>query len=164
VDPLSRDRCSARVAVLAAASALACSHRGTIPGTNIADEPETRAVLQVFVRYKRGLEARDANALLQLAAPDYYDPSDSSAGEGPTDYETLKVKLPQAFEKVSGLKLETTVRDVEVKGQEAQIDYYQVLHFAIRTPTGGERWRTVSDDARMRLVMVGGEWKIASGL
>jgi len=153
----------ARGAVLAAAAAasLACSHGGTIEGTRIPDDPETQAVLQVFVRYKRGLEARDANALLQLAAPDYYD---TSAGEAPTDYEGLKIKLPQTFEKVSGLKIEATVRDVEVKGQEARIDYYQVLHFAIRTPTGTERWRSLSDDARMKLVKRGGEWKIASGL
>lgn len=121
-------------------------------------------MLQVFVRYKRAFEARDSNALLQLAAPDYYDPGDSSGGAGPTDYETLKMKLPQAFEKLSGLKLEATVRDVQVKGEEARIDYYQVLRFALRTPSGSERWKSVSDDARMKLVKVQGDWKIASGL
>jgi hypothetical protein len=135
-----------------------------IPGTNIPDEPQTRDVLHVFVRYRRALEARDANALLRLAAPDYYDPGDNSDGEGPTDYETLKTKLPQGLEKLSGLKLEATVRDVEVKGEEARIDYYQVLRFAVRTPNGSERWKSVSDDARMKLVKVEGEWKIASGL
>ena len=143
--------------------ALACSHR-VIPGTNIPDEPQTRAVLNVFVRYKRALEARDASALLQLAAPEYSDSSNTSVGEGPTDYETLKTKLPQAFEKLSGLKLEATVRDVEVKAQEARIDYYQVLRFAIRPPNGNERWKNVSDDTRMKFVKVQGEWRIASGL
>ena len=154
-----------RTAIVAAvsATALACSHQ-TIPGTNIPDEPQTRAVLHVFVRYKRALEARDANVLLQLAAPDYSDAGDTSRGEGPTDYETLKTKLPLAFEKLSGLKLEATVRDVEVKDQEARIDYYQVLRFALRTPNGSERWKSVSDDSRMKFVKVQGEWKIASGL
>jgi hypothetical protein len=147
-----------------AVTAVACSHRTTIPGTNIPDEPETRAVLQIFVRYKHALEARDAAALLRLAAPDYSDPGDTSRGEGPTDYQTLKTKLPQTFEKLSGLKLEATVRDVEVKGQEARIDYYQVLRFAVRTPSGGENWKSASDDARMKFVNVRGEWRIASGL
>jgi hypothetical protein len=154
-----------RTAILAtvSATALACSHQ-TIPGTNIPDEPQTRAVLGVFLRYRRALEARDANALLQLAAPDYSDPGDTSRGEGPTDYESLKTKLPQAFEKLSDVRLEATVRDVEVKGEEARIDYYQVLRFALRTANGGDRWKSVSDDARMKLVKVQGEWKIASGL
>jgi hypothetical protein len=154
-----------RTAILAAvsATALACSHQ-MIPGTTIPDEPQTRALLDVFVRYKRALEARDANALLHLAAPDYSDPGETSRGEGPTDYETLKTKLPLTFEKLSDLKLEATVRDVEVKGQEARIDYYQVLRFALRTPNGGERWKSVSDDARMKFVRVQGEWRIASGL
>ena len=56
------------------------------------------------------------------------------------------------------------MRDVEVKGQEARIDYYQVLRFALRTPNGSERWKSVSDDSRMKFVKVQGEWKIASGL
>jgi len=37
----------------------ACSH-DTIPGTQIPDEPKTRAVLDVFGQYKAALEARDA--------------------------------------------------------------------------------------------------------
>jgi len=112
----------------------------------------------------RTLEARDANTLLQLAAPSYYDSGDTTRGEGPTDYEALKAKLTQDFEKLTGLKLEVTVRDVDVKGQEARVDYYQVLRYAVRTPNGGERWKSVSDDARMKFVKTQGEWKIASGL
>src|SRR5205823_14744215 len=41
----------------------ACSHN-TIPGTQIRDAPENRAILDVLAAYKAAMEARDANALL----------------------------------------------------------------------------------------------------
>jgi hypothetical protein len=140
----------------------ACSH-DTIPGTQIPDEPKTRAVLDVFGQYKAALEARDANALYGLAAPSYYDPGDQVKGLGPTDYQSLPGKLQHDFDKVGGLKLEVTLKDVQVKGEEARVDYFQVLRYAVTTPSG-ERWKSESDDARMKLIKVGRDWKIASGL
>jgi hypothetical protein len=142
---------------------LAACARDTIPGTQIPDEPKTRAVLDAFGRYKAALEARDATALYGLAAPSYYDPGDPSRGVGPTDYQTLQTKLQHDFDKVDGLKLEVTLKDVQVKGEEARVDYFQVLRYAVNTPSGA-RWKSESDDARMKMVKVGGEWKIASGL
>jgi hypothetical protein len=38
-----------------------------------------------------------------------------------------------------------------------------VLRYAVATPSG-EKWKSESDDARMRFVRLNGEWKIASGL
>ena len=137
----------------------ACSHR-TIGGTNIPDNAETREVLDAFGRFKNAFEARDANALLKLAAPTYYDATDPTH---PVDYETLKNKLPHDFDNVPGVKLEVTIKDVAIKGSEARVDYYLVLRYAVRTPTD-EKWKPTSDDARMRFVRVNGDWKIASGL
>ncbi|TMA28292.1 MAG: hypothetical protein E6J78_06485 [Deltaproteobacteria bacterium] len=139
-----------------------CSH-ATIPGTQIPDEPKTRAVLDVFGRYKSALESRDATALYGLASPSYYDPGDPGRGVGPTDYQALQGKLQHDFDKVAGVKLEVTLKDVQVKGEEAHVDYFQVLRYAVNTPSG-ERWKSESDDARMKMVRVGGEWRISSGL
>jgi hypothetical protein len=140
----------------------ACSH-STIPGTQIRDEPKTREVLDVLGQYKAALEARDSSAILGLAAPTYYDPGDPNRGLAPTDYKTLPGKLQHDFDKVAGVKLEITLKDVQVKGEQARIDYFQVLRYAVNTPAG-ERWKSESDDARMKLVKVGPDWKIASGL
>ncbi len=150
-----------RTALLLAAL-FACSHN-TISGTNIPDDPKNRAVLEVLGQYKNALEARDTGAIYSLAAPTYYDAGDSSRGIGPTDYKALQGKLQHDFDKVAGLKLEITLRDVQVKGDQANIDYFQVLRYAVNTPTG-EKWKSESDDARMKLVQVGGQWKISSGL
>jgi len=151
-----------RRALLACLVAAACSHK-TLPGTNIQDTPQNRAVLDVFARYKQALEARDATALYDLAAPGYTDAGDPSRGINPTDYATLKDKLKTDFAKVTGVRLEATIKDLEIREDQARIDYFQVLRYAVATPNG-EKWKSESDDARMRLVRVNGEWKIASGL
>lgn len=149
-------------AALAALALSACSH-SRIEGTNIEDSPTTRAILDVFNRYRQALEARDSTALLALAAPSYSDPGDAVHGVAPTDHASLERKLQQDFSKVTGLRLEATIKDLAVEGDRARLDYFQVLRYAVATP-GGERWKSESDDARMRFVKVSGEWKIASGL
>ena len=40
--------------LLALAALLACSHN-TIPGTNVRDDPQNRAVLQVLATYKQAM-------------------------------------------------------------------------------------------------------------
>jgi len=151
------------IAPLACLVAAACSSHATLPGTNIQDTPQNRAVLDVFGRYKQALEARDAGAIVALTTPDYSDPGDPARGIGPIDHEGLGQRLKGDLSKVTGVRLEATVKDVEVKGEEARLDYFQVLRFAVATPSG-EKWKSESDDARMRFVRLNGEWKIASGL
>ena len=150
-----------RIALLAV-GLVACSHN-TLPGTQIPDTPQNREVLDTFARYRDLLESRDASGILALAAPTYYDAGDPSHSLGPTDYGSLQDKLKTDFTRVKGIKLEATIKDIEVKGDDARLDYFQVLHYAIATPTG-EKWKSESDDARMKFVRVKGEWKIASGL
>jgi hypothetical protein len=151
-----------RIALLACLLAAACSH-ATIAGTNIRDNAENRAVIEVFGRYKQALEARDANAIIALTAPGYSDPGDPARGIGPTDREGLQQKLKADLAKVVGVRLDATIKDVVVKDETAHLDYFQVLRYAITGDTG-EKWKSESDDARMRFVRVNGEWKIASGL
>ena len=150
-----------RIAFLAACL-LACSHN-TLPGTQIPDTAQNREVLDTFARYRDRLEARDASGILGMAAPTYYDAGDPSHSVGPTDYASLQQKLKTDFAKVTGIKLEATVKELAVKDDDAHLDYFQVLRYAVATPTG-EKWKSESDDARMKFVRVNGEWKIASGL
>jgi hypothetical protein len=142
--------------------ATACSH-ATLPGTSIPANDQTRALLDTFTKYHDALESRDPAALVALAAPSYYDTGDSSRGIGPTDYKSLQGKLAHDFDKVNGLKLEATLKNIDVDGDKANVDYFQVLRYAVATPSG-ETWKSESDDARMRFVKVSGSWKISSGL
>jgi hypothetical protein len=151
-------------ATLAVFVCAACSHN-TIPGTNIPDQPENRAVLDIVAAYKAAMEARDPNALLGLTAPSYYDKGDPNkmSTTGPLDYGSLRREIPDDFKDVKSVHLDITVRDVQVEGDKARVDYYAVLRYAVSVPAG-EKWFSEADDARMRLVKVNGRWKIASGL
>jgi hypothetical protein len=152
-----------RLSVALACLALAACSHATLPGTNIDDTPQNRAVLDVFGRYKQALEARDVNGILALTTPDYSDPGDPSRGIGPTDHQGLQQRLKEDLSKVTGLRLEATIKDLEVKGEQARLDYFQVLRYAVATPNG-EKWKSESDDARMRFVRLNGQWRISAGL
>lgn len=158
------DRMRIASATLAVFVCAACSHN-TIPGTNIPDQPENRAVLDIVAAYKAAMEARDPNALLGLTAPSYYDKGDPNkmSTTGPLDYGGLRREIPDDFKDVKSVHLDITVRDVQVEGDKARVDYYAVLRYAVSVPAG-EKWFSEADDARMRLVKVNGRWKIASGL
>ena len=151
-----------RTIVLALVLATACSH-ALIQGTDIPDNADTRGVLDTFSQYRQALENRDASAVVALAAPTYYDIGDASHQLPPTDYAALKNKLAGDFAKVTGIKLEATIKDIQVKDDKANLDYFQVLRYSVKTPTG-ETWKSESDDARMKFVKVDGQWKIDSGL
>lgn len=141
--------------------ASSCSHN-TIPGTNIPDDPETRAIIDVFGKYKEALEERDAAAVLALTSRTYYD---TARLNRPVDYAALERELPKDMAKLTGVKLEITVRDVKLEGDKANVDYFQVLRYSVKLPDGGEKWEPAqSDDARMKFARVSGVWKISAGL
>jgi hypothetical protein len=148
--------------LLALTALVACAH-ATIPGTNVPDSPENRAVLEVLARYKQAMEARDPNGLLTLAAPDYFDRGDASRPTEPRDLDGLRRTLPRDFDGVRTLKLDIDIRNLTIQGDRAQVDYFGVMRYAIAVPNG-EKWFSESDDQRMKFVRIGNEWKIASGM
>jgi hypothetical protein len=148
--------------LLALAALLACSH-AVIPGTNVPDDPQNRAVLEVVAMYKQAMEARDARALLSLAAPGYFDQGDPSRPSEPRDLEGLRKSVPKDFSDVRALKLDIDIRNVKVEGDRAQVDFFGVLRYAVAVPNG-EKWFTEADDARIKLARVDGAWKIVAGL
>ena len=148
--------------LLALAALAACSHN-TIPGTNVRDDPQNRAVLQVLASYKEAMEARDANALLSLAAPGYFDKGDPARPSEAHDLEGLRKSVPRDFNGVRALKLDIDIRNLKIEGDRAQVDFFGVMRYAVALPNG-EKWFTESDDQRMKFVKVDGDWKISSGM
>src|SRR2546421_9361701 len=95
-----------RIAPLLALGLLAACSHNTIPGTSIRDDPQNRAILQVLANYKQAMEARDANTLLSLAAPGYFDKGDPARPSDARDLEGLRKTLPRDFGGVRSLKLD----------------------------------------------------------
>src|SRR5262249_48720736 len=129
-----------RIALLACLALAACP-RPTIPGTNIEDTPQAPAGLDGFRREKPGPESPDSAGIVALAWPGYTDPGDPSRGIPPTEYVNLKDKVQSDLSKVTGVRLDATIKDLQVKGPEAKLDYFQVLRYAVATPNG-EKWKS----------------------
>lgn len=152
---------AALVALLALA-ALACTPR-RIPGTEVRDTADNRAIYEVVKSYREALEKKDANAILALVAPDYFDNAGTPDPSDDLDRAKLEQTLPQDLQRTEGLKVDFTVRAIEVKGDKAQIELFYDEYYRVKTP-GGEVPRRDSDVHRMTLERIAGAWKIASGL
>lgn len=151
-----------RSLLAAALAILAGCSPSLIPGTRIPDRPDNREVLEVVGRYKQSAEALDLQAVLALASPAYFDKT-SARGAAPVDYAGLQRSLSEKFSRLKALKMEITIKDIRVQGDRAEVDYFLVMHFSVDLPNK-EKWFPESDDQRMALARVNGEWKVTSGL
>ena len=158
---LPRSLAAQALAAFALAALCACSP-SLIPGTRIPDRADNRAVLEVLGRYKQAAEALDMASVLALASPAYFDRT-SARGAAPVDYAGLQKTLTEKFGRVKAIKLEITVKDVRTEGDRAEIDYFLVMHYSLDLPAK-EKWYPESDDQRMALAKINGQWKVTAGL
>jgi hypothetical protein len=136
-----------------------------IPGTDLDDTSETRAVIDVLQKYRLAVEGKNAQAVLQLTDPSFRDDGGSSSPDDDLDYATLPARLAQRMAKVSDLKLDVTVRRIEFDGDEkvARVTYSYQLSF--KMPEYSSRTQSENDIKQMLLKRVGeSEWKITSGI
>jgi hypothetical protein len=149
--------------ILAALFALAACTPSTIPGTPIPDTKDNRAVLDVLSQYQQAAQALDSDGILQLASPHYFDKSFMDRGRNPVDYAHLQRTLTDKFGKLKAMRMEITIKDMKVKGDSAQVDYFMVMHFSV-AESQGEKWFSESDDERMSMAREDGAWKVVAGL
>ena len=141
---------------------LACGpHR--IPGTEISDPPDTRAVVAAIDAYRQAAERRDAAAVLALASPSYFDTAGTPDPVDDVDYEQLKARITADYKQINTLRLTLGVRRIDVTGDKATAYVFYDEHYRIQTK-GGEVAKEASDSHRMQLVREGGHWLFVSGL
>jgi ketosteroid isomerase-like protein len=147
---------------VAALLAAACGSR-RIPGTDIKDTTDTRAVYALIDQYRAATERRDAPAVLALVSKKYFDDAGTPDPSDDVDYGLLKTRLGDDLAKVTALRLEISVKQVEVENDRAAAYVYYDEHYRIAT-RGGEIAKNASDPHRMVFLREEGTWKIAGGL
>ncbi len=147
---------------LAALVLLACEPP-RIPGTNIDDTKDTRAILQVIESYAAALARKDAPAILALVSPTYFDDAGTFDPSDDVDYVRLQQTLPGDLAKLESVRTDMVVRAVQVQGDAATAQIFSENWFRVQTPNGAIPRRD-SDISRMRFVRSGTTWKIVSGL
>ncbi len=151
------------VACLIALAAFAGCSPKRIPGTQIDDTPDTRAVVAVIDAYRHAAERRDADAVMALVSSKYFDDGGTPDPGDDVDYDQLRQRLVGDYAKLVAVRLEIDVRGIDVTEGKADAYVFYDERFRIRTRTG-EVPKQASDVHRMRFVREDGAWKFVSGL
>lgn len=155
-----------RRAVLAASVCVAlCAgcRPSRIPGTEIESTKDTRAIFGVIQSYREAMERKDAPAVLALVAPDYYDTAGTADPSDDLDRARLEAAVTDDLARTESVKLDLTVRRIDVKGDTAEAEVFYEAWYRVKTPAGVMPRRD-SDIHRMRLKQIGKDWKFTSGL
>jgi hypothetical protein len=143
-----------------------CLHK--IPGTEIDDTRDSRAILDVMTAYRAAVEQRNAQAVIDLADPSFRDDGGSSNPDDDLDYATLFTSLAKRFQRIEDVRLDMNVRRMEFDEQAngARVTYTYTLSFKMPTLSG----RTQTDtDIKQMLLKRSAEgqsarWRIVSGI
>ncbi len=149
---------------LALAAAAACAPK-LLPGTDVKETRDTRAIYDVIQQWVKAMNDRNAAGVLALVAPDYYDDAGTPDPADDMDRSKLEKSLAEDFARVEGQKLGVTIRriDVDDAAGTATAELYYDSYYRVRTPAG-EVPRRDSDVYRLRLKKIDGAWKITGGL
>ncbi|HZI12023.1 MAG TPA: nuclear transport factor 2 family protein [Myxococcus sp.] len=153
-----------RLLALSVLSLLAACTPKRIPGTEIDDTKDTRAILQVMERYRAALEARDANAIQALVSRDFReDAGTPSEPEDDLHAHNLAPYLAQLFQQLQAPKVDLSVRRVQVRRDDIATAIYY-WNASWRMPSLNQRPQKESELEQMVLRKEDGEWKILSGI
>jgi ketosteroid isomerase-like protein len=141
--------------------ASACASR-RIPGTEIADTDDSRAILAIMERYRAALEAKDAKAIQSLVAEDFREDGGTESPDDDLTYANLPEHMSALFQKLDKPKVEISVRRLDIQEDGATAIYY--WNASWRMPTLTSRPQSDSELEQMVLKRVKDEWKIVSGI
>lgn len=141
--------------------ATACASRH-IPGTEIADTDDSRAILAIMERYRSALEAKDGKAIQSLVSEDFREDGGTESQDDDLTYANLPDHMASLFQKMDKPKVEISVRRVDVQEDVATAIYY--WNASWRMPSLTTRPQSDSELEQMVLKRIKGEWKIASGI
>lgn len=153
-----------RFLALCAVFFLAACAPKRIPGTELEDTGETRAILSVMEKYRAALEARDAKAIQAMVSPKFRD--DAGTPDDPADdltADNLQAHLQALFQKLQNPKVDFNVRRVEFREDDVALAIYY-WNASWRMPGLNARPQSDSELEQMVFQKVDGEWKILSGI
>jgi uncharacterized membrane protein YheB (UPF0754 family) len=136
-----------------------------IPGTEIDDTSDTRAVMALFQEYRKAVEGRDAKTIIGLCDESFSDDGGSADPDDDMVYSSLAKDLPERFARVQDVRLEMSIRKIELNEDAtiARVTYSYTLTF--RMPKYTSRGQSETDLKQMTLRRIDEKtWKITSGI
>ncbi|MCB9652986.1 MAG: DUF4440 domain-containing protein [Deltaproteobacteria bacterium] len=143
-------------------SLVGCAH-AKIARTDIDDTQENREIIKVVGAYHTALEHLDADELLALVSPAYYEDNGNMDAADDYDFDELAANLREDFAHTKAMKVDLRVDAVEVDDDEAFAELFYTYHAHNEYPSG-MKWESGSDRTRLRLRRTDGQWLITAGL
>lgn len=134
-----------------------------IPGTEIRDSPDTRAVVDTIEQYRIATERRDPAAVMALVSPTYYDNAGTSDPGDDLDAERLQKRLAEDYAKLTWVSLEIAIKRIDIEGDRATAFIFFDERYRMRMKSG-EVAKQASDIHRMQLVREANGWRFVSGI
>ena len=116
-----------------------------IPGTEVEDTADNRAILTFLTRYQAAMQAKSATDILELCAADYYERNGNDDPKDDYNRDGLKVKLEDHFSRTKELILEMYVQKIEQNSERYIGVTYRYNTRALVTFPAGDKWITATE-------------------
>jgi hypothetical protein len=134
-----------------------------IPGTQIPDSEDSRAILKVMETYRAALEARDAKGIQALVSKSFRDNSGTEDLQDDLTADNLPQALTALFARMEAPRVDIDVRSVTLKGDGvAHVIYYWNSNW--RAPGLLEKTQRDTELEQMVLQKEEGQWRIVTGI
>lgn len=162
----------ARLGVLALLAALVpasvgCANQAVIPGTLVVDSRDNRLIIEVCERYRHALEDRDAETLMSLASPQYFEDSGTPKAEDDYGYDGLRQIIATRLAALKAVRYNIQYRRVgwSSNGTRAAVDIRYDASFQLQTELG-DRWERKQSEKRLELEFDRnkGKWLFTTGM
>lgn len=152
------------LALLLAVAGTACGPR-FVKGTEIEYTAERQRLADLVERYRVALVQRDGDALRAMVSKQYFE-NGSSTSNPADDYnhEGLMRVLDDLKTEVKAVRYAIQIRDIEIYGDSATVDYEYESQYQYAVGEDHERWANKSDKNRLTFRREGSDWRIVSGM
>jgi hypothetical protein len=149
-----------------AALATGCSVR-KIPGTEIEDNDDTRVILSVMEQYRKAVESKNAQTLVDLSDQSFKDDGGSAAPDDDLEYSQMYSVLPARFARFDDIKLELSVRKITIDRELGTAAATYTYSTTFKLPGLSSKPQSESEIKQMTFTLADKSkrvWKITSGI
>jgi hypothetical protein len=146
-----------------------CATVQVIPGTHVTDTRVNRQLLEVTEKYRHALEDRDAETLVQMASPLYFEDSGTPKAEDDYGFDGLKQVINTRLAALKNVRYNIDYRSIKTtsdpphKGTRAAVEIRYDASYQIGTEVG-DRWERKQNEKVLELEYDGSKWLFVSGM
>jgi hypothetical protein len=158
--------------LLAVLSLAACAHQGSyVSGTKVPYSENNKSVLQACEEYRQAVERADADALMLMAAKQYWEDSGTPSGSDDYGYDGLRNVLMSRLQQASDIRY--SMRYLAVRqacngeltaGCRASVDVLIDASFTITNAMGQPKRPDKRDQNELVLEWDGRRWLFIAGM